>query len=73
MLLTNLAGARDSQTLWWIVQIYRTRWKIGETFLSCTLDKMSAILYYMTSEFQSNGYGIHRPRKRRAACDSETS
>ena len=33
MLLTDLPiGARDSQTLWWIVQIYLTRWKIEETF-----------------------------------------
>jgi hypothetical protein len=32
MLLTNLSGARDSQTLWWIVRIYLTRWKIEETF-----------------------------------------
>jgi hypothetical protein len=32
LLLTNLAAARDSQTLWWIVQIYLTRWKIEETF-----------------------------------------
>jgi hypothetical protein len=33
MLLTDLpAAARDSQTLWWIVQIYLTRWKIEETF-----------------------------------------
>lgn len=32
LLLTNLAGARDSQTLWWIVRIYLTRWKIEETF-----------------------------------------
>jgi hypothetical protein len=33
MLLTNLvAGARDSESLWWIVQIYLTRWKIEETF-----------------------------------------
>lgn len=33
LLLTNaLAGARDSQSLWWIVQIYLTRWKIEETF-----------------------------------------
>jgi hypothetical protein len=32
-LLTNLpAAARDSQTLWWIVPIYLTRWKIEETF-----------------------------------------
>jgi hypothetical protein len=30
MLLTNLEmAARDSQSLWWIVQIYLTRWKIG--------------------------------------------
>ncbi len=30
MLLTDLPVlARDSQTLWWIVQIYLTRWKIG--------------------------------------------
>jgi hypothetical protein len=32
MLLTNLCGVRDSQSLWWIVQIYLTRWKIEETF-----------------------------------------
>ena len=32
LLLSNLAGARDSQTLWWIVRIYLTRWKIEETF-----------------------------------------
>jgi hypothetical protein len=33
MLLTSVPiGAKDSQTLWWIVQIYLTRWKIEETF-----------------------------------------
>jgi hypothetical protein len=32
LLLTNLAGAQDSSTLWWIVRIYLTRWKIEETF-----------------------------------------
>lgn len=33
LLLTNaLEGARDSQSLWWIVRIYLTRWKIEETF-----------------------------------------
>jgi hypothetical protein len=33
MLLTNLpTRVRDSQSLWWIVQIYLTRWKIEETF-----------------------------------------
>jgi len=33
MLLTNLPiAAKDSQCLWWIVQIYLTRWKIEETF-----------------------------------------
>jgi len=33
MLLTNVKiTARDSQSLWWIVQIYLTRWKIEETF-----------------------------------------
>jgi len=32
MLLTNVEVARDSQSLWWIVQIYLTRWKIEETF-----------------------------------------
>lgn len=33
MLLTNVEiRARDSQSLWWIVQIYLTRWKIEETF-----------------------------------------
>ena len=30
MLLTNLPiAAKDSQSLWWVVQIYLTRWKIG--------------------------------------------
>lgn len=30
LLLTNVLGrARDSQSLWWIVQIYLMRWKIG--------------------------------------------
>jgi Transposase DDE domain len=33
MLLTNLpVAAKDSQSLWWIVQIFLTRWKIEETF-----------------------------------------
>lgn len=33
MLLTNVpVTAKDSQSLWWIVQIYLTRWKIEETF-----------------------------------------
>jgi hypothetical protein len=33
MLLTDLpVTAKDSQSLWWIVQIYLTRWKIEETF-----------------------------------------
>ena len=32
LLLTNLAVARDSESLWWIVQIYLPRWKIEETF-----------------------------------------
>ena len=33
LLLTNvLEQARGSQSLWWIVQIYLTRWKIEETF-----------------------------------------
>ncbi|MGH9439596.1 MAG: transposase, partial [Terriglobia bacterium] len=32
LLLTNLGGVRDSQSLWWIVQMYLTRWKIEETF-----------------------------------------
>ena len=33
LLLTDLpVAARDSQSLWWIVQIYLTRWKIEETF-----------------------------------------
>jgi hypothetical protein len=32
LLLTNaLDGARDSQSLWWIAQIYLTRWKVEET------------------------------------------
>jgi len=33
LLLTNaLEGARGSRSLWWIAQIYLTRWKIEETF-----------------------------------------
>jgi hypothetical protein len=33
MLLTDLPmGAKDSEKVWWIVQIYLTRWKIEETF-----------------------------------------
>ena len=32
LLLTNLLRVRDSQSLWWIVQIHLTRWKIEETF-----------------------------------------
>lgn len=32
LLLTNLCGVRDSESLWWIVQIYLARWKIEETF-----------------------------------------
>lgn len=33
LLLTNaLAGARDSQSLWWIAQSYLMRWKIEKTF-----------------------------------------
>ena len=32
LLLTNLCGVRDSQSLGWIAQIYLTRWKIEETF-----------------------------------------
>ena len=33
MLLTDLpVTAKDSQSLWWVVQIYLTRWKIEETF-----------------------------------------
>jgi len=32
MLLTDISQARDSSTLWWIVEIYLTRWKIEETF-----------------------------------------
>jgi hypothetical protein len=33
LLLTNaLRGARDPQSLWWIVQVYLTRWKIEENF-----------------------------------------
>jgi hypothetical protein len=33
LLLTNVLGrAGDSQSLWWIVQIYLMRWKIEETF-----------------------------------------
>ncbi len=32
LLLTNLSAVRDSASLWWIAQIYLTRWKIEETF-----------------------------------------
>ena len=33
MLLTDVpVAAQDSQSVWWIVQIYLTRWKIEETF-----------------------------------------
>lgn len=32
LLLTNVEAVRDSSTLWWIVRIYLTRWKIEETF-----------------------------------------
>lgn len=33
LLLRNaLEGARDSESLWWIARIYRTRWKMEETF-----------------------------------------
>ena len=32
LLLTNLETVRDSSSLWWIVRIYLTRWKIEETF-----------------------------------------
>ena len=32
LLLTHLSGARHSQSLGWIVQIYLTRWKIEITF-----------------------------------------
>jgi len=32
LLLTNLSGARHSASLWKIVEIYLTRWKIEETF-----------------------------------------
>jgi len=32
LLLTNLWPVRGSQSLWWIVEIYLTRWKIEETF-----------------------------------------
>jgi hypothetical protein len=33
LLLTDLPiTAKDSESLWWIVQIYLTRWKIEETF-----------------------------------------
>lgn len=30
--LTDLLRARDSQSLWWIVEIYLARWKIEEAF-----------------------------------------
>lgn len=32
LLLTNVGRVRDSSSLWWIAQIYLTRWKIEETF-----------------------------------------
>jgi transposase len=33
MLLTNVpVRARNSQSVWWIVPIYLTRWKIEQTF-----------------------------------------
>ena len=33
MLITSfLARVQDSESLWWIAQIYLTRWKIEETF-----------------------------------------
>ena len=38
MLLTNMAAARDSSTLWWIVEIYLTRWKIEETFRTIRME-----------------------------------
>jgi hypothetical protein len=31
LLLTNLCGVRDWQSLWWIAQIYLTQWEIEET------------------------------------------
>ncbi|MBI4463722.1 MAG: transposase [Acidobacteria bacterium] len=30
--LTNREGVRDSSSLWWIVRLYLTRWKMEETF-----------------------------------------
>jgi len=39
LLLTNLCGVRDSQSLWWIAQIYLTRWKIRK--LSVRQTKLS--------------------------------
>jgi len=32
LLMTNLKGVRDSQSLWRVVEMYLTRWKIEETF-----------------------------------------
>ncbi len=50
MLLTHLEiRAGDSQSLWWIVQIYLTRWKIEETFRfvkhSCNLEDIRVMKY----------------------------
>ena len=49
LLLTNLLGKRDSQSLWWIVEIYLTRWKIEETFRfmkqSYNLEDMRVLRY----------------------------
>jgi hypothetical protein len=45
MLLTNLvARARDSESLGWIVEIYLTRWKFEETFLTITLDNCPVLV-----------------------------
>ena len=49
LLLTNFCGVRDSPSLWWIVQIYLTRWKIEETFRfvkqSCHLEDIRVLRY----------------------------
>jgi len=49
LLLTNVSAARDSSTLWWMVEIYRTRWKIEETFRfmkqSCDLEDIRVLKY----------------------------
>ena len=45
LLLTNLLRVRDSQRLWWIVQIHPTRWNIEETVLtqSCPYSNLDTL------------------------------